>query len=249
MSIQLVGERLTGNVDDLLRPAVLQHRIADRHHQMGLAQSDAAVQKQRITRTTRALLPRKTLPWSPIAARADDKVSEGELVAEGVVGVMARKEIRLTGLGAFPTVVTRFSRVGRATHVRSPLHCVVAGQTGSPGTAGTTGSGRYEVYYASLRQTRADRYDRYISRVSAIWDATLSRDSLDNHSREVTGPCSAINTSWLSPMSWASRRHASKVESLPYSQPDEGSLARQSPRRWVRYKDPSWGRPPWCFSW
>ena len=78
---EVVGELLAGGVDDPLARVALHHGVADRVHQVGLAEADAAVQEERVVGLAGTLGDRQAGGMREAVGRADD---EG---AEGVAGV------------------------------------------------------------------------------------------------------------------------------------------------------------------
>ena len=89
---ELVGELLGGRVDDLLARELGDHLVADRVHQVGLAEADPAVQEQRVVGVAGALGDRQAGGMGQAVGRADDEVGEG------VAGV----EVRRPALAADP---------------------------------------------------------------------------------------------------------------------------------------------------
>ena len=73
-----------GGVDDALARELRDHRVPDGVHQVGLAQTDAAVQEQRVVGVPRPLRDRQRGGMGEAIGRADDEV--GERVARVEVG-------------------------------------------------------------------------------------------------------------------------------------------------------------------
>ena len=74
---ELVGELLAGRVHDALARELADDRVADRVHQVGLAQADAAIQEQRVVGVTGTLGDRERRRVGQAVGRADDEVREG----------------------------------------------------------------------------------------------------------------------------------------------------------------------------
>ena len=73
---ELVGELLAGRVGHLLAREPRDHLVPDGVHQVGLAESHAAVQEERVVCVTRALGHREARRVRQAVGRADDEVPE-----------------------------------------------------------------------------------------------------------------------------------------------------------------------------
>ncbi len=74
---ELVGELLAGRVDDALARELGDDLVADRVHQVGLAEADAAVQEERVVGVARSLGDGQAGGVGQAVGRPDDEVREG----------------------------------------------------------------------------------------------------------------------------------------------------------------------------
>ncbi len=74
---ELVGELLRGHVHDAGARILVQHAVPDRMHQMGLAQTDPAVEKQRVVGAGRGFGDRQRRGMREAVGIAYDELIEG----------------------------------------------------------------------------------------------------------------------------------------------------------------------------
>ena len=74
---EIVGERLRGDVEHLGTGMAAQNMVSDSVEEMGLAQTDAAVEKERIVGPGRCVGDRPCCGVRELAVLADDELPEG----------------------------------------------------------------------------------------------------------------------------------------------------------------------------
>ena len=113
----LVHEAFGRDVRELQPRAVRQDVVADRVHQMGLAQTDAAVEEQRVVRTRRRFSHRAAGRVRELIRRADDERVEG---VAGTQAADARVIARPSALGLGQIRDFRLVQIVRPAGLRCP---------------------------------------------------------------------------------------------------------------------------------
>ena len=127
---EFVRELLARRVDDALARELGDHLIADRVHQVGLAEADTAIQEERVVGMARALCYRQAGGVSQAVGRPDDEVGKG------VAGIDVRRS-------AFATDPGRLEPdLGRNGGTRGTVR---AGRRGVGRLSGLGGSSRHAV--------------------------------------------------------------------------------------------------------
>ena len=129
---ELVGELLGRGVDDALARELGDDLVADRVHQVGLAEAHAAVQEERVVGVARALRHGQAGRVGEAVGRADDEVAEGVARVDEGRAALAADAGRLDAdlLGDEPA----------AAGVSTGSRCAPSGGGSAVGDAATTNS-------------------------------------------------------------------------------------------------------------